>query len=397
MTRGRLWALAGVVGAALALASPFAAIPAAASGLVIGIDSPGTGETISQSSTVTISGAVRPEGVIGTVNEVSFQLLRGGSVVDSGSSPGETYTFSRPVALNGLYTVKITARGTVLGTIGELDGYADRDFAVAVPPARPSNVAASVGDDRRVTLTWTGVSYPDLRGYAIYRKVPGGNFVLIGGSFPGVHTFTEGSPSLGGDVQYQVASLRNGAVASDDADQWLRSAPFTTSVHVPAPPAAPVGSSTTLAPPGGPNQPADASNVDLGDIFNSAPSGIPSVQVSPTPTIPDTGYSGVLPFTEGSEPDKVGGRVPGRPSAVSADGELTAGQDSGSSTNRRALLVPVAAGSVLCVAALHLRWLNRRLAAFPTGGGEGGLSGDLEPADLGDAYDVDRLPVGAGK
>jgi hypothetical protein len=91
---------------------------------------------------------------------------------------------------------------------------------------------------------------------------------------------------------------------------------------------------------------------------------------------------------------------------------LSAGNEPGSSTNRRALLVPVAAGSVLCVAALHLRWLNRRLGAYAPpargGGGDAGTGSDFEPADFDevafqppephpDDFDVARLPVGAGK
>lgn len=412
--RTRFAGAAGVVGAALVLAAPFAAAPAGASGIVITIDSPGSGETIRGTTTVTVSGSARVEGVLGEVDEVRYQLLRGAVVIDEASSAGPSFSFPVTLAYNGLYTAKVWATGNVIG-IGRIDGYADRNFTMAVPPAPPTNVSGTPGSDRRVTLSWTGVSHPDLRGYAVYRKVPGGSFGLIGASLAGQNTFTEPAPTAGGAVQYQVLSLRDGAVPTNDPEQWLRSSPATTTVQVPAAPAPPppgnsTDQSSTTVPPGGAAQPDDASNLNLGDLFSASPTGIPSVSTSPTPTLPDTGFNPVLPFGDSPRPgDKVGGRAPGRPSSSSASGDLSAGDAPGSSTNRRALLVPVAAGSVLCVAALHLRWLNRRLASFPpTGGGEAGAGSDFEPADFEEVefkppepdprdFDVGRLPVSAGR
>ncbi|MCA1673016.1 MAG: hypothetical protein LC799_12745, partial [Actinobacteria bacterium] len=95
---------------------------------------------------------------------------------------------------------------------------------------------------------------------------------------------------------------------------------------------------------------------------------------------------------------KIEGRNPGRPSSAAGSGAVEPGGDL-TDSNRRALLIPVAAGSILCVAALHLRWLSRRLVVSPAGSAASAV-GDLEPAPL-DEFEADEFapdpePVGAG-
>lgn len=267
-------------------------------------------------------------------------------------------------------------------------------FTVAVPPEAPTGLNALYADGQ-VTLTWGAVPpYPDLIGYLVYRKSGSGSFTPIASAVG--TSFVDRSPPAGAtEIDYQVIAYRPGGDGKSDPknfDQWLASPPVTGRAAVPS------GAAPTTVPGGGDGGShggggSPSANADLGSFFAGASN--PGAPSSPTEvTLPDTGFNPNLPFPANS--GKLEGRNPGRPSSAAGSGAVEPGGDL-TDSNRRALLIPVAAGSVLCVAALHLRWLSRRLVVSPMGSSVS--SGDLEPAPF-DQFDGDEFgpspePVGA--
>lgn len=411
--RRRLLAFAAVA------AIPFLSTPTASaqsSSLTIEFTSPGDGATITGTLTPEVAGNVYT-GLGANVDGVRVVITyRDGAVVadkpdvccDNAANGTVPFSMTAPVlARNGAYNIRATATGHFL-----LDGLAvaprsaDRSFVMAVPPA-PPNLAAPQLVDRAVKLTWTpGRVDPDLMGYAVYRKVGSGGFQPLAGVPPNVTTYTDDkTPVAGGAIQYRVDALRQGAVLSNNANDWLARPSAAVVANVPAPPATvpdtQPGGNTTSTTPGGGLQPDGAvtSTSDLSSLFSSGGGSVPSFPTPTIPAIPDPGFSELLPFPSSSG----GGKVDGRQQAIPGDasGRSALDSEADDDSNRRALLVPVAGGSVLCVAALHLRWLNRRIAIGAIGaaaaGGPGAGMGDLEPAEPDpDAFAPDREPVGAG-
>ncbi|MFP5318662.1 MAG: hypothetical protein ACLGI2_10255 [Acidimicrobiia bacterium] len=397
---------------------PFLAPPAASaqSSLNVEITSPGDGASVAGTFTPEIAGNVYT-GIGVDVDVIRVVLARNDGTVladtkvccDQGRNGTVPFSFTAPnLSRNGPYTVRVVATGHFLiNGLAVTPASADRTFSMAVPPA-PPNLAQPQVIDRSVKLTWTpGRADPDLMGYIVYRKVGTSPFVGIIGVAANVNTYTDDKlpPDLSGPVQYRVDALRQPAVLTDDPNKWLaRPSAAVTATLPPPPTTTPLptqpGEPTTSTTPGGGLQPDGAvSNTDLGRLFGTGGGSVPSFPTPTIPAIPDPGFSELLPFPEGS----AGADRGGRQRAVTDDelGEVEAGNDL-DDTNRRALLVPVAGGSVLCVAALHLRWLSRRLAtgavvAAGTAGGPGPGPTDLEPAEPGpDAFAPDREPVGAG-
>ena len=397
--RRRSVALAGVLGTVLLVAWPLLAAPAAdADNLALVIDSPSEGQVVTSGTTVEVSGKVGT-GVLATVDGITVQLFRSDIGIDQASACGACgsdsvvpFSYTTPaLTYNGHYRVRVTATGYVVSSgIRVAPASDDRTFSVNVAPAAPGNVKATFADGK-VTVTWTAVpAYPDLVGYVVYRKSSAADFAPVSdGRPPGTTSFVDSQPPAGGgNVQYRVVALRAGA--DPGADNWLvgRSDPVVVSIPLPStttPTNGQPGVTSTTVQPGGGLQPDGAVNSvgNLGNLFpSSAGIDLPAAALPSSPTIPDGTFSATLPFGAGSLPgSKVDGRQAGRSASSSGSGALDSGGES--DTNRRALLVPVAAGSVLCVSALHLRWLNRRVAASSRGpGGGGGSAGDLEHADL---------------
>jgi hypothetical protein len=326
-----------------------------------------------------------------SVDGITVRLFTGGSQIHQatacapcGSDSTVPFSYTTPVlAYNGYYQVRVTATGFLIANDIPVEPASDeRGFAISVPPEAPTNVRASHADGR-VTVTWRAVpAYPDLVGYVVYRKTGAGAFSPVSAGLPpGTTSFVDAQlPPGGGNLQYQVVAIRAGA--DGGASNWLTAASEAVVTNVPAPPTTPPpagGETTTTVQPGGGLQSDGAVNSlgSLGNLFPSA-AGVQFPTASPTPGLPDTGFTQTLPF--GASPElgnRLEGRQPGRSASSSGSGSLDDGDFSDS--NRRALLVPVAAGSVLCVSALHLRWLNRRLAIPVGGGGGGGTGPDLEP------------------
>jgi hypothetical protein len=427
MTRPRYLAISSLLGIAFVFAAPFAAGPAwgattaaAAGGMTVTIDAPGDGEVLDENS-VSISGTVQPG--LATIDVIQLHVYRGdGTLVEdktlcSPCTNGASVPFSHTtgaLAYNGPYTVVVGAAGSMI--ITGADGSASRGFALAVPPPAPTGVAAEVLPDRKVRVSWRPVNVPDLTAYAVFRKTDGGEFRALAPIGPGTTTYVDESiASHTGPVQYQIVALRQGARPSADPNSWVRSHSAPAVATLSAPPTSPPppgqgqgqgGTTTTVL--GGVQPGGGIGGADLSGLFNNSGAAVPQFPAAaPPPELPDTGYSETLPFGATTAPanpnaNKIEGRQQGRPATASGSGDVEPGESD--DTNRRALLVPVAAGSVLCVTALHLRWLNRRLAMPPAGvlagglGPDGAAAGDLEPAEPDPeafAPRGDRIPVGA--
>ncbi len=410
--RRRLAAVPRVVGLVWLLAWQAAPAPAAAqsSPLTVTIDTP-TGQTVSDAAGVRVAGKV--DGFGPTVDGIRVVVTReadGATVLDravccnppkTGPVPFSVTTGSLPA--NGAYRVTVTATGylAVLLQVAVEPARATATFKVAAPPVAPGNVRVAIQGDRSALVTWAPApDYPDFVGYAVYRKTSSAPFQAVAGiSERMTASFLDTSlGSFSGPIQYQVGTIRQGATAQQSA--WLITLSDPVSATVPPPPTTappPTGpeASTTTTAPGGGLQEGGAASADLGGFFSAQPQPIPLPPPAPPPTLPDTGFSELLPFgappSTNEPPDKVGGRSPGRSSSESASGELETEDLMG--VNRRALLVPIAAGSVLCVAALHLRWLNRRLAMPAAGAGAGVVDGDGFGDGFGDAGGPDLDPI----
>ena len=415
--RRRLLALAAAAVLPFAAASP----ASAQSSLTVEITAPGDGAAIAGTFTPEITGKVYT-GVGVNLDVVRVVVARhsdGATVVDTtvccdnprnGTVP---FSLTAPaLSRNGPYTVRVAAAGHFLvGGLAVSPSHADRTFAMAVPPAAPILAEPQVSDGT-VRLTWTpGRADPDLMGYAVYRRVGQGSFQPLAGVGATVTTYTdERPPAAGGAVQYRVDALRQGATISNNANDWLSrsSAPVVANLPVPpttSPPSTLPGETTTSTTPGGGLQRdgAISSTSDLSSLFGSGTASVPTFPAPAIPEIPDPGFSELLPFPGASAGNRVDGRQPGTLGETSGRAALDLDEVGGDldESNRRALLIPVAGGSVLCVTALHLRWLNRRLAAAgaaaaASAGAPGELAG-LEPAEPDpEAFRPGREPVGAG-
>ena len=395
MARAAAAALAGGLALSWLLASP-----ASAENLTVTIDSPTEGRRYEQ-STLTVSGHVET-GLLTSVDRVRVVVVRdydGFVLADDlacercGQQANVPFSYETPaLEYNGPYSVEVVASGHVLlNGIPVSDASARRSFTVAVRPAAPTSLKAERLPDGKVKLTWGAVpGYPDLIGYLVYRAAPGAELKPIKAVPPGTTSYVDEQTVGGGNFQYRVASVRSGAVPGESSE-WLLADSNLATVTVPAPSVPPT---TGIGPPGpnGPGSPGPGGNsVDLSQFFNSAAGDIrlpAPAMPTPTLTLPDNGFDPNLPFGDvaGLKPPTQSARPGGTPGSRTDLAEPGEDEDA----NRRALFVPVAAGCVLCVAALHLRWLSRRLA-MPAG-----LAGaaDLEPAEPGLDADLDGEPIG---
>ncbi len=413
MTAGKRLAASGLLGLAATLLLPLAPANAQLT-LSTSIDAPADGAVVSSSSTVDVSGTVntglaavtgiqvvvtRGDGTVIVDRRLCCESARGGTVPFSLTTPA--------LVRNGTYSVRATATGhIVLSGIATQPAVAQSSFALAVPPAPPRLDPPQLVD-RTVRLAWTpGRADPDLMAYVVYRRIGTAGFAAIAPLAANVTTFVDDKlPPGGGSVQYRVDALRQGAVTSNNPNDWIARGSNVVTAEIPVPPTTttPPGqqettTTTVVAPPAGPQADGAVNNTDLSSLFQSAGGGVPSFPTPPTVTLPDTGYSELLPVPTDGRAPAIEGRQQGRRTGSSGTSELDAGSDD---SNRRALLVPIAAGSVLCVTALHLRFLNRRLAsasaaAMAATGAIEPLAGDLEPAEP-DPLAFAPEPVGAGR
>ncbi|MFN2504132.1 MAG: hypothetical protein ABR540_07870 [Acidimicrobiales bacterium] len=370
---------------------------------------PETPQLFATGDPVTISGVISHGGGLNEITRIDVAVVSAGPqeepdhavngcdyVIDGGCAAGvgtATFAWTPTIAHNGPYTAVavVSHRDCLVLVCGDvlISGEGLASFTVLVPPAAPTGLNASYADGK-VTLTWDAVGpYPDLIGYLVHRKSGSGNFTPIAGAAG--ESFVDNSPPAGAtEIEYAVRAYRPGAdgsMAIASAPVWLAS-PFSEAARA----VVPEGASPTTVPGGGSGGGggSPSANADLGSFFATG-SGVRPPSPATDVTLPDTGFNPNLPFPATS---KLEGRNPGRPSSAAGSGAVEPGGDL-TDSNRRALLIPVAAGSVLCVTALHLRWLSRRLVVSPAGSALGG--GDLEPAPLEtDFYDDEFAPVPDG-
>lgn len=349
----------------LTVSSLWAAAPASAvEGLEVTVHRPAA-DTVS-ASPVTVSGEVRVTLLGGDIDSVKITLVpeaQGGSPTEpvfvctacGRVEPQRPVPFSGRVraSATGRYRVKVEASGRgVLGEPRSGTGFSGT-FRVKAPPARPTDVKAEVSPERIVTVSWARNNEPDLLHYTVNRKnMADGSSAPVGGKVAqpasGRVSFVDPVPALvGGDFSYDVFAVAPGPTPGSPP---LTSLPGTSDkVAVAAPPGGAAGSGA-----GGP-----------GAGFAGFPPAQPNSTAASRPRFaeaPDTGFSESLPF---------GARPPGEQLEEGEEAAEPRTLDVGTTTTtsefvaRGRPLVPVAAGAILLLLALHLRLLNSRAKATP--------------------------------
>jgi hypothetical protein len=321
-------------------------------------------------------------------------------------------------AQNRPYVVRITAHGNAQSGAfsdgGEPAPHTeDRDVTVSNPVSPPRDVRLGFVDStKQATVRWAANPEPDIVSYVVQERVGDGPWKNVGQSGNKVTTFTR-NLSAPGTYRYQVAALRS-AGSGADTMQSSWSAPAaepkqivvaepkrpeatTTTTQPPVadaagetgPPGSPAGPGDPGAPvpsmaaspnpgdpaapgapaPGGtdlsrngsfvtPIQPGGAGSVKSGGAtFGGAaiPAGKPEKPKKELDESegPDTGFSTELPYKQSGESseqadgDGVGRVLVGLPEAIGGD-------------ETRQVLVPLAAGLLLFVFAMHAFYVSRR-------------------------------------
>ncbi len=268
----------------------------------------------------------------------------------SAPGPGGTVEFSitAPSSLcNGVYQATVVATADS----GEQGSLNSNGRTVSLQPRAPSGVEAVPGATGGVTLSWEAPdNAADFLGYRLQRSVGDGPFTPFGPDLLEETSFEDTDiPDGATAVDYKVASVRQGA--SDGTTVTALSG--STAVTLPSTEPVPPGTTTSLVPG---DQAGDGAGPSDGGTGASRSASGRSV----TPTtqfLPDIGRA---------EDDPLGDTEEGDENPVLPDDEFASGtvlqnfeDDDG---DRRALMVPVAIGSVLLVWAMHLRFLARQAA-----------------------------------
>lgn len=332
---------------------------------------PAEGEFLAD-STMTVTGRVDRSDLLMT--EIIVTLVADGPAsepirpIEPNVKPVPEFAARFKVPKNGRYTANVEVRRVLDGVLQPVRG--SRTFVVAVPPAPPTDVKVEVSPERAVTVSWAPNSEPDVY-YLVSRKNEAdGKLALAGGRVAqpesGRVSLVDPFPAqVGGDFSYQVVALIPGPIRGATP---LRSPPGTSDkVSVAAP-------ATTTAAPG-------AGGAGLFGTFPPAQTG---TTARPRPlAVPDTGFSETLPF--GALP--AGGQI--------EEGEqeprtLDVGTTTSEFVSRGRPLVPVAAGAILLLLAVHLRLLNQRVKPVPATVG-GPAYSDLALLDDGGFHRDDRF------
>jgi hypothetical protein len=299
----------------------------------------------------------------------------------------------------------------------------DRNVTVSNPVSAPRNVKLAWADDtRQATVQWQANPEPDITSYVVQEKFGDGPWKNVGQAGGKVTTFTR-DLSATGTYRYQVAAVRAAGSGSDtiqsawsgpsaEPKQIIVQAPkrpetTTTTTEpyaadaagdtggsggpaAPPPPGAPAPVTASgqangdPAAPGGPApagatgdtsrngalvtpiQPGSPGSVKSGGATVGSPVGPPAAKPGTSTTTtekldesegPDTGFSSALPYKKGpdAKEDKEDGEAAGR--VLVGLPETVGGEDT------RHLLIPLAAGLLLFVFAMHALYASRRAAA----------------------------------
>ena len=353
------------------VATPASPAGAAEGGPAITIDSP-RAEPPLESASVTVAGSAR-SATLYLMKDVTLTIGSETKTKTCSESPCTfSWTVSRPS--NGRYDFKLVATQALplVGTPGPSNELS-RSFYVAAPAAKPVLDPPKVNEARNTELAWSRNTEPDMAYYAVFRKDPGGSkYLPVGAAIPQpssgtkvLFTDTTTSAFNGGEYSYQVVAVRKGAGGTWPAE--IASEP--SSIRTATVPAPPTTTSTTAvgAPPGSPAptaaptttiKPGTSAGVDLSGFLStrSQPIRLPAITV---PEPPDTGFEGTLPFGARPPADDL---EEGEEEAVLPD---DAPRSIISLINPGRPLVPVAAGLVLLLLAMHLRVLNHRIKLAP--------------------------------
>lgn len=365
--------------AALTIAT---AAPASAAPPVVTVSSPGAGELFTSPS-VRIAGEVHLQDlnrITGRITGVVVTISGPGTSRScddcwNASTPYDaTFGFTPQLDFNGPYSIRVVATGTDVIT-GTETAEARRSFKVEVPPAPPRDVRVEPGPDRRVTISWARNSEPDVKGYRVNRLAPGSSTPQVVGSVDQpssgsrVSLVDAGVPAAAGTYRYTVTAIRpdRDGVVSNRATAG--SSPVT--IELGAAPSAGGGPPGTdgEGPGSGPGagtgtgpapslagRPTGSGGVS--SLLSGAGGSPPSIAVPGGLALPvDGGFSESLPF---AVPD---GEIAG--DDQESDDPAVLENSSSDEDNQRALFVPIAAGLLLCVLALHMRQFNRTVLGPP--------------------------------
>ncbi len=330
----------------------------------------------------TVSGSAAMSNALGldqvtavTVTVTSRQHPATRTSCDDCASLGQSqssFSFTTPALVyNGPYDVSVDASGKkVLASLlngAPVSTRATEAFNVEVAPASPANVAAVANADRSVTVSWSRNTEADLVGYQVQRRGPGssafqplGSAIVqppdgsrvqwtdtttapTGGSF--AYLVVAVRPDGNGEVSDRAVSASPPAAVSVPVSPGGPGAPGAPGVGVAGGPAAPGGIATPG--PGGAFTTGSPAPLDLSSFLTTSGGAPPKVSVPGGATLPDGTFSASLPFGANS-------------SEVVGSGSV---EILGHSASRRTLLVPIATGLLMCVAALHLRRFNRQVLA----------------------------------
>lgn len=344
-----LWPLAGPV---LAAAPP--APPPGSADVTVTVDHPAL-----DAPTATVSGSATVPNPLYQITGVHIDVTRpngapaGPPCDDDGcraklGNDSTDFSYKTPIlSYNGPYQVTVTVQTQLVtdaltnsGTFVPTSKTAS--FKVEVKPAPPADVKAVVNPDRTVTVSWSRNSEPDLVGYRVQRRNVGApTFAIVSPIVPQppdgtTVQFTDpGTATTGGAFEYVVVAIRpDGDGALTDRATTPSAGPVAVSVGAPVGPGPGAGKSPVGTAGGG--------------AAKGAP-GLPKASVPPSTEL-DNGYAPTLPFPARS----------GKAAGAGGNTDAVAIGETGGGSDRRALLLPIAAGLFLCMAAAHLRWFNRR-------------------------------------
>lgn len=363
---GRLARRAGAAGALTALVLALAPAMPAGADPTLTIDAPSDGKVF-DTETITISGKADAD-LLFSMKQIDLSIGDTASQTVTCSDTPCSFSWSPTIRTNGKYTVQVTAIERSVAGVLERPSQASRSFSVSAPPRAPVLDPPKVNEDRSVSLSWTRNTEPDMLYYAVFRSDPGSTrYVQVGKnvtqpSSGSKVTFTDTTTTFdGGDYTYSVVAVRSGVSGE------LKTPSKQMTASVPPPP-------TTTTAPGAPGaagssqpgattstvKPGTAAGVDLGKFLAGQPA--PLKLTPPTaPEPPDTGFNQTLPF--GARPpgdDREPGEDQAQPAndhKISVISQLRGGRP----------LVPVAAGLILLLLAVHARLLNNRVKAAGDG------------------------------
>ena len=384
----RRWRRA-VAGGGLALVLAVSgAGPAVAAAPRITITGPTPDQQLSSSSVAVSARIEMTNGVLTDRAQLSVQQVGSSrkpataSVAISGSSQAVTFP-AVTLAYNGTYRATVSASGAdrPLDLNGDETASAERTFAVAAPPASPTDVRTAVdAATRAVTVTWKANTEPDLLFYVVQRSKGDADFAIVGKATE--PSFVDATTAdAGGDYRYQVVAVRNGVTEGEGISSDPSTLSENATARVPDPPAPPTSApGTTVAggtgatapgaavPAGNPGALATSGRVDLTG-FTNVQSQAARRATPPRTVVPrDTGFQSTLPFDQPEDTGEEDGEAleEGELGELTADSpefrELGA-EDEGD--DRQRSLALFAGGLLATVLLMHVLWVKSEVKRVP--------------------------------